>query len=86
MYVLPGRSQISLRTLSLTLFPRAHRIFADDEQAQSAASLKFLQLAAEWKRKQALLEQEKEREAEAEASEGVEPVAVQAQEDEDDEE
>lgn len=26
-------------------------IFADDEQANKTASLKFLQLAAEWKRK-----------------------------------
>ncbi|GAA5956305.1 hypothetical protein JCM8115_001684 [Rhodotorula mucilaginosa] len=49
-------------------------IFADDEQANKTASLKFLQLAAEWKRKQALLEQEK-------ASQ-PEPPAVQAEHEE----
>ncbi|GAA5877699.1 hypothetical protein JCM3774_006647 [Rhodotorula dairenensis] len=50
-------------------------IFADDEQANKTASLKFLQLAAEWKRKQALLEQEK-------ASQQPEPPAVQAEHEE----
>ncbi|POY71847.1 hypothetical protein BMF94_5208 [Rhodotorula taiwanensis] len=50
-------------------------IFADDEQANKTASLKFLQLAAEWKRKQALMEQEK-------AAQQPEPPSVQAEHEE----
>ncbi|GAA6047031.1 hypothetical protein JCM3770_004161 [Rhodotorula araucariae] len=41
-------------------------LFADDEENKTAASLKFLQLAAEWKKKQAMAEQH-----------APEPVAVQ---------
>lgn len=54
-------------------------IFADDEQASNPASLKFLQLAADWKKKQALaaasnpaevaVEEEEEEESEEEESE-----------------
>ncbi|GAA5849701.1 hypothetical protein JCM8547_000538 [Rhodosporidiobolus lusitaniae] len=46
-------------------------LFADDEQASNPASLKFLSLAAEWKRKQAAL---------AAAAPAPEPPAVQAEE------
>ncbi|GAA5895176.1 hypothetical protein JCM8208_000136 [Rhodotorula glutinis] len=45
-------------------------LFADDEENKSAASLKFLQLAAEWKKKQAIMEQQA-------AAAAPEPVAVQ---------
>lgn len=45
-------------------------LFADDEENKSAASLKFLQLAAEWKKKQAMAEQQA-------AAAAPEPVAVQ---------
>lgn len=38
-------------TRALSLCADYDMIFADDEQANKTASLKFLQLAAEWKRK-----------------------------------
>lgn len=75
----PSRPRPPLR---LQLTPRPHpllfsslatdydMLFADDEENKSAASLKFLQLAAEWKKKQAIMEQQA-------AAAAPEPVAVQ---------